>query len=68
MEYVVLNDGDTYSSTDGAFVVLLNEEGEDKLMNTNSMKDVPVEGILTKISVADLLDCWFAHNAGFTDG
>ena len=60
-EYVVLSDGDTYDGTDSSFVYVLTDVGNDALCNGGGAKDLSEDHIIEKISIADLLDCYFTH-------
>ena len=63
--YVVLDDGDTYSGEQGAFVVLLKDDGERELESANSMLDVSDDNVFKKVYISDLIDCWIEKNGHF---
>lgn len=56
--YVFLNDGESFSSEEGAFVLLLNEQGADQLNTSNEIRDVSYDNIITRVSLTELIDCW----------
>lgn len=56
--YVFLNDGESFSSEEGSFVLLLNEQGADQLNTSNEINDVSYDNIITRVSLTELIDCW----------
>ena len=55
--YIVLNDRSTYSSADGCMFVLLNDEAQQDLEETNDFENVRVSGA-TIVSIDDLVDAY----------
>lgn len=60
-EYVVLSDGDTYDGVDSSYVYVLTEVGNDALCDAGGMKELDDEHIVEKISIAELLDCYYTY-------
>ena len=63
--YVVLNDGETYSSEGGSYVCILNDEGESELNTSDGMDDVSPDNVVKKVPVSELIECWIRNNRGF---
>lgn len=61
-EYVVLSDGDTYDGVDNSFVYILTDVGNDALCDAGGMKELMDEHIVEKISIAELLDCYYTYS------
>ena len=61
-EYVVLSDGDTYDGVDTSFVYVITGEGDDVLSDSGGFKHLDDKFIVEKISIAELLDCYFSNN------
>lgn len=60
-EYVVLSDGDTYDGVDNSFVYVLTDVGNEILCNSDGIDQVSTEHIIEKISIAELLDCYYTY-------
>lgn len=60
--YVVLDDGDTFSSEDGSFVCILTDEGHDELDESGGMKHVSSHNMKKVVLISDLIDCWIKNN------
>jgi hypothetical protein len=60
-EYIVLSDDDTFDSVDNCYVYVLTEEGSDDVSDSGGFKHLDEKHIIEKISIADLLDCYFTH-------
>lgn len=56
--YVVLNDGETYSSVEGTFIVLLKDDGESQLDLGGDISSVSDNNVFKKVYISDLVDCW----------
>lgn len=61
-EYIVLSDDDTFDSVDNCYVYVLTEEGSDDVSDSGGFKHLDEKHIIEKISLADLLDCYFTHS------
>lgn len=55
--YVVLNDGNTYSSEQDCFVAFMKDLGEKELDKSPGFADVSKENFI-KVPVKDLIEAW----------